>query len=154
MRITVPLLLLSAYLSVYSGAAGAALGGAPTDFGVKDSGRQVRVLAADNSRSNFRVNESTLSSGTVVREYVAAASGTVFAVSWTGPIMPDLQEVLGKHVATLNAETFKKPRAGNSQVSISRPDIVIQSGGHMRAFEGRAWVASEFPSGFTADDIQ
>ncbi|HTD04666.1 DUF2844 domain-containing protein, partial [Undibacterium sp.] len=86
MRIIVPLFLLSAYCTT----ACAALGGAPTDFGTKDSGRQVRVLAASKAGSNYSINESTLSSGTVVREYVAS-SGIVFAVSWTGPIMPDLQ---------------------------------------------------------------
>lgn len=153
MRTFVPLFLLSACCAMVCPTAGAALGGAPTDFGVKDSGRQTRVLSADKAAANYRINESTLSSGTVVREYVAA-NGVVFAVSWVGPFMPDLQALLGKHVDTLNAEAAKKPRAGNSQVSINRPDVVIHSGGHMRAYEGRAWVASEFPSGFTADDIQ
>lgn len=153
MRIIVPLLLLSAYLSAYCPAASAALGGAPTDFGTKDSGRRVRVLAVNKTGSNYSINESTLSSGTVVREYVAN-DGIVFAVSWSGPIMPDLQALLGKHIDTLNAEVAKKTRAGNSQVSISRPDIVIYSGGHMRAYSGRAWLAGGLPSGVTPDDIQ
>ncbi|WP_394779578.1 DUF2844 domain-containing protein [Undibacterium sp.] len=149
MRIVLPLLLLSAYCSTAS----AALGGAPTDFGASDSGRQLRTLSAARSTANYHVSESTLSSGTVVREYVAS-SGTVFAVSWSGPFIPDLQTLLGKHAETLNTAAARKPKAGNSQLSVTRPDVVIQSGGHMRAYQGRAWVPAELPGGVTADDIQ
>ncbi|MFZ6645150.1 DUF2844 domain-containing protein [Undibacterium sp. TJN25] len=149
MRIILPLLLLSAYCSTAS----AALGGAPTDFGASDSGRQLRMLSANNARANYSVSESTLSSGTVVREYVAS-NGSVFAVSWNGPLIPDLQTLLGKHAETLNTAAASKPRAGNSQLSVSRPEVIIHSGGHMRAYQGRAWVPADLPSGVTADDIQ
>ncbi|GGC60491.1 DUF2844 domain-containing protein [Undibacterium terreum] len=148
MRFIIPLLVLSAYCS----AASAALGGAPTDFGAKDSGRQVRSLAASKNGSSYNVTESTLSSGTVVKEY--AAAGVVFAVSWKGPSMPDLQTLLGKHGETLNAQAARKPKAGNSQVSVNQADVVIHSGGHMRAYTGSAYLPSELPAGFTADDIQ
>jgi hypothetical protein len=39
-------------------------------------------------------------------------------------------------------------------MAIDLPEVVINSGGHMRAFEGSAWIPAEFPAGFTADDVR
>ena len=128
----------------------AALGAAPTDFGIAQAGLKARILAF--ATSNYSVNETTLESGTLVREYVNR-NGVVFAVSWKGPFLPDLRALLGKHFDTLTSETAKKPKAGHSQVSIARPDVVIVSRGHMRAYAGRAWMESEFPAGFAAANI-
>lgn len=129
----------------------AALSAAPTDFGAKQTGIKARILAAQSV--NYRVSESTLDTGTVVREYVSN-QGLVFAVSWSGPRMPDLESLLGQHFATMRAENSKFPRAGRSQVRIERPDVSIVVSGHMRAFEGKAWVQKDFPAGFSVNDIQ
>lgn len=128
----------------------AALGSAPTDFGVAQTGLKARILAF--ATSNYNVTETTLESGTLVREY-ANRNGVVFAVSWNGPFLPDLRTLLGKHFATLTSETAKKPKAGHSQVNLARPEVVIVSRGHMRAYAGRAWMESEFPAGFSAANI-
>ena len=128
----------------------AALGATPTDFGIAQAGLKARVLAF--ATSNYKVNETTLESGTLVREYVNR-NGVVFAVSWTGPFLPDLRTLLGNHFVTLTSETAKKPKAGHSQVNIARPEVVIVSRGHMRAYAGRAWMESEFPAGFSATNI-
>jgi hypothetical protein len=97
--------------------------------------------------------ETTLPTGTRVREYVSV-TGKVFAVSWSGPFMPDLKELLGTYFDTMVTESSKSPAAGNSQLDIKRPDVVIQSGGHMRALEGRAWIPDQLPKGFSASDIR
>src|SRR5258708_36464889 len=44
-------------------------------------------------RSNYRVHEIQLPSGTVLREF-AAIGGNVFAVAWSGPAIPDLRQAL------------------------------------------------------------
>lgn len=44
----------------------------------------------------YTVRETTLGSGTVVREYVSTA-GTVFALSWQGPVTPNLSDLLGTY---------------------------------------------------------
>ena len=128
----------------------AALGAAPTDFGIAQTGVKARVLAF--ATSNFNVNETTLESGTLVREYVNR-NGVVFAVSWKGPFLPDLRTLLGSHFDTLTSETAKKTKAGHSQVNIARPEVVIVSRGHMRSYAGSAWMESEFPAGFSAANI-
>jgi hypothetical protein len=130
----------------------AALGSVPSDFGVQQTGVKARSLAA--AGGTYHINESTLDSGTVVREYVAASTGTVFAVSWSGPLMPDLRTLLGASFTTLTTEAAKKPKAGHSQLYIAGQDLVIVSGGHMRAYTGRAWITSQLPAGVSAADIE
>jgi hypothetical protein len=129
----------------------AALGKLPSDFGVQQTGVKARSLAATST--TYHINETTLDSGTVVHEYVATSSGTVFAVSWTGPQMPDLRTLLGDSFTTLTTEAAKRPKAGHSQLNITGQDVVIVSGGHMRAYNGRAWITSQLPAGFSPTDI-
>jgi len=85
-----------------------------------------------------------LDSGTTVHEY-ADASGTVFAVAWSGPFLPDLRELLGASFGALSATAGK---GRTSAVSVSRPDLMLVSAGHMGAFEGRAWLPPRLPAGF------
>ena len=154
-----PLLALAGLaLSLASLPCRASLGTAPSDFGNK-SVRHARVLAAASastgstgSTAAYDVNTSVLDNGTTVREYVA--NGVVFAVSWTGPFLPDLRTLLGQQFTTLTSETARRPKAGNSQVRIVRPDVTIESTGHMRAYSGRAWVTSLLPAGFDTDEIE
>lgn len=37
-------------------------------------------------------------------------------------------------------------------IAINHPEVVINIGGHMRSFEGEAWIPAEMPAGFTVDD--
>jgi hypothetical protein len=142
----------------------AALGGAPSKFTSTQSAVKARSVAAASSTAatssstastttTYNVSESTLASGTVVREY-ATSAGVVFAVSWTGPQMPDLRTLLGDHFATMTDAAAKKPKAGHSQLRVANSDVVIVSGGHMRAYTGRAWLPAQLPAGFTAANIE
>ena len=136
-------------LLVYASASHAALGGLPEQFNAQDTAITARVSSAGTS---YITRDTTLATGTHVSEYVSGG-GIVFAVTWNGPILPDLKALLGKHFDTMVAETAKAPKAGRSHVAIDLPEVVINSGGHMRAFEGRAWIPAEFPAGFTAADV-
>lgn len=97
--------------------------------------------------------ERQLESGTVIHEYLDA-SGVVFAVSWSGPYIPDLKELLGVHFDAMVEHAGKTARAGRSQLVLKRSDLVIVSGGHMGAFQGRAWLPAQLPAGFTPGDIK
>lgn len=133
----------------------AALGGAPSTFGTAPSALKARSLAATSTTAatTYSVSESTLASGTVIREYTSSSNGAVFAVSWTGKTIPDLQTLLGSHFSTMTDAAAKRPKAGRSQLAVTGSDIVIVSGGHMRAYSGRAWIPSALPAGFTAANI-
>lgn len=94
----------------------------------------------------------TLKSGTEVHEYVDA-SGSVFAVSWSGPFKPDLKRLLGRHFDTL-AQHSGKGHGGRSRVDVDTGDLVVRSGGHMGAFEGHAWLPSRLPAGFDPQEMK
>jgi len=150
------LFLLTTLACLACSSAHAGLGGAPSDFGNAAAvrARQLSAVAPGTaSASAYTVKESTLDSGTVVREYVGA-DGVVFAVSWNGPFLPDLRTLLGSRFATMTAATQARPTGGRGQLRIDNDDVVIESGGHMRAWSGRAWLPGALPAGVTSGDIQ
>ena len=150
-------ILVLPVLLAYAGTSYAALGAAPSELtpatGTARSLSQAPSSVDAASPANFTVQATTLEGGTTVREYINA-SGTVFAVSWAGPFKPDLKKLLDGYFDAMVAESAKSPRAGHSQLMVNRPDLVIISSGHMRAFEGRAYLPAAFPVGFTAADIR
>ncbi len=143
-------LFAASLLLAYASGARAELGGPPVRFETGSTTSASRVALAGSS---YTLLDTTLPTGTHVREYVAS-SGSVFAVGWDGPFLPDLRALLGPHFETMVAESAKTPRAGNSQLTVNRPGVVILSRGHMRAFEGRAWLPAELPAGISASDIR
>lgn len=101
---------------------------------------------------NYSVHVIESPSGTTVREYVSQ-DGTVFAVAWQGPLMPDLRQTLGRYFERYSAAASAK-RAGRGQVTVRESDLVVQSGGHMRAFSGRAYLPQLLPAGVTLEEVQ
>jgi len=136
----------------------ASLGRAPTAFPAASTNAvRAHVLAASGAAgagaAGYSVNSSVLANGTTVREYVGA-DGLVFAVSWNGPFMPDLRTLLGDQFTTMTAEAARRPKAGHSQLRVERPEVTIESTGHMRAYAGRAWLTAKLPAGFNPQDIE
>src|SRR5437764_15361412 len=152
------ILMMGLLLPVASLSCLASLGRAPTVFpSASTNAVRAHVLAASSAAANagaaYTVNSSVLANGTTVREYVGA-DGVVFAVSWNGPFLPDLRTLLGDHFATLTSEAARRPKAGHSQLHIERPEVTIESTGHMRAYAGRAWINARLPAGFNTQDIE
>jgi hypothetical protein len=133
-----------------AGASHAALGGPPEQFDAQGTTVASVVSAAG---SKYLTRDTTLATGTRVREYVSDR-GVVFALTWEGPVLPDLKALLGKYFDTMVAESARLPRAGRSHLGVNDPEVVIYSGGRMRAFEGSAWIPAEFPAGFAAEDVR
>jgi hypothetical protein len=104
------------------------------------------------SAAKFAVHEIHLPSGTVVKEYVSPA-GMVFAASWQGPSLPDLQQVLGRYFEQY-AGAVRSRNIGPASRRTQGSGLVVQSGGHMRAFFGRAYVEQMLPRGVLAEEIQ
>jgi len=113
---------------------------------------QMEATLQITGSGKFAVHEIQLPSGTTVREYVTPA-GTVFAVSWQGPSLPDLRQLLGRYFTQYSREV-KRHRDGRGPRASAQPGLVVQSGGHIRSFFGRAYVPQLLPQGVLAEEIQ
>ena len=128
----------------------AALGGDATSVEA-DLARMKGALRISAS-AGFTVHEITSSNGTVVREYLSP-DGKVFAVSWRGPGIPDLRQVLGSYYGQF-AQTASAPHlGGHRHLAIEQPGLVVQSSGRLRSFFGRAWAPDLLPQNFSVSAI-
>jgi hypothetical protein len=105
------------------------------------------------STAAFSVHEITSSSGTVVREYVSP-DDKVFAVSWHGPFIPDLRQVLAGYYAQYVQAASAPHAGGHRHLTITQPGLVVESNGRLRAFYGRAWAPALLPQNFSVSSIE
>jgi hypothetical protein len=98
--------------------------------------------------AGYTIVETTLQSGTVVRQY-AAPGGTVFGVTWSGPYMPNLHKLLGTSFDSLTGHQSGPKGAGLNALQVREDNLVIESYAHMHAYSGRAYLPRNFPSGVT-----
>ena len=111
---------------------------------VNNDGAHMHAVARTAStQSAYSVHAITLPSGTLVREYVTA-NGIVFGVAWEGPTLPDLKTVLGTSFDTYVAASAAQR---NTPLAVSGADLVVYSGGHLRAFSGYAYLPRALPAG-------
>jgi hypothetical protein len=105
----------------------------------------------------YRVNNVTLDSGTVVREFVSTVNNTVFALTWAGPAKPNLREILGDSFTRFVAPSGSEPGlkiGGPSQRELSSSDLVIRSYGHPGNFRGYAYLPAQVPAGVSLSSLQ
>lgn len=100
----------------------------------------------------FTVHEIRTAEGTSVREYVNA-SGKVFGVAWNGPLLPDMQQLLGDYFDQA-VQAAKASRTNHKTLNINEPGLVVQSGGHMRSFTGRAYLPDMVPAGMNLESVR
>jgi hypothetical protein len=141
-------LLLGAVLAVgLCGTAWARLGG---DLASVQADQQAWSASASQTvLAGATLVTQTQPGGLTVRQYVDAA-GMVFAVGWEGPVLPDFERLLGASFPTY-AVAVRQQRRG---VAVQTADLVIESGGMMRSFSGRAYLPGKLPVGLTAQDIR
>lgn len=104
----------------------------------------------------YTVHEIQAPTGIVVREFVSPTSGKVFAVAWQGPWPPDMRQILASYFAQYqqSAQTQANSHPGRRPLVINQPGLVVQSGGHMRSFAGRAYIPEMLPPGVSAEAIR
>jgi hypothetical protein len=131
--------------------ASASLGG---DVGsVSADSVQFRGQLLSTAMLQYDRHDITTGSGTVVHEYLSRA-GKVFAVSWQGPRPPDLRQLFGSYFEPFQSAAAAQSRPGmHRQVSIAQSDFVVQAVGHLRAFQGKAYVPSLVPEGVAVADL-
>jgi hypothetical protein len=101
---------------------------------------------------DYDIHEIQTPAGVVIHEYVSA-QGKVFAVSWHGPGLPDLRQLLGSYAARLEQAQTRSPHYNHHHLRIETPDVMMQFDAYLRSRSGRAWVPALLPQSLAPKDI-
>jgi hypothetical protein len=138
---------------------------AGTDRARAELGGDVTTVAADRQQmqgtqrivrlaENYAVHQYEAQTGTEVREYVSPA-GKVFGVAWRGAVIPDLRQLLGSYYPQYErAVSATSTVRHRGPLLIQEPGLVVQSGGHMRAYSGWAYAPELLPAGVRAEEVR
>ncbi|SEK04982.1 DUF2844 domain-containing protein [Paraburkholderia diazotrophica] len=141
--------LAAGVTALLAGPAYAELGGTMSAHRTDDGSTQ-RVLPG----SAIQMRSIVDAGGTTINEY-ATSDGHVFAYTWQGPTMPDLTRMLGRY-----ADPYRvKAAAQLSELSplhasrVEQAEVIVESGGQMRSYVGRAWLPAAVPAGISLADL-
>jgi hypothetical protein len=112
---------------------------------------QLQGSIKESDQGSYRLHEIQLTSGTLVREY-AGLDGIVFAITWHGPYVPNLRQVLGRYFDAY-VGAARAPHADHHHLRVEQGDLVVEASGHMRAFNGRAYLPQAIPAGLSIGDL-
>jgi hypothetical protein len=130
----------------------AALGGDVSS--VQEDQAQMKGTLKTTEAQAYTVHEIT-AAGNTVKEYVSPA-GKVFAITWRGQFIPNMQQLLGTYFDQYAqaAKAQRESHPGHRPLNIQQPGLVVQNGGHMRSYVGRAYVPDMVPQGVNVDALQ
>lgn len=103
---------------------------------------------SNTQQGSITIYTQTLPSGMVLQEYLSS-NGTIFAVTWSGPALPNLQILLGTYFKDYLVAIKESRRS----VYLKNENVIIQSSGMMGAFQGFAFLPKEAPTGFTPNNL-
>jgi hypothetical protein len=105
-------------------------------------------------RQQYDIREINADTGVRVREYLNR-DGMVFAVSWAGPVLPDLQRLLGTHFAAYTTALAELNHPGlHRSLRVASSALVVESDGHLRAYAGRAYLPALIPAGVSPAELR
>jgi hypothetical protein len=107
-----------------------------------------------NTTANYNISKTVLDNGTTISEY-ATPAGLVFALSWEGPFMPDLNSLLGSYFSAFKtqADAGRAMRNIGTPVGVDIGKLVVRSSGRMRNYSGYAYAPDLIPSGVSISDV-
>lgn len=133
---------------VLSSEAWAALGRSPQPSPQNPNAHAAtRYSASVPVKASYAISTTILASGTTVTEF-ANAAGQVFAVSWVGPLMPDLAQFFGDYFVEYQQAVQQQRAAGQrgGVIRSSSPNLILMSRGRMGRFEGHAYLSQLVPA--------
>ncbi|RDJ99389.1 DUF2844 domain-containing protein [Paraburkholderia lacunae] len=137
----------------------ATLGGAPS-AGTSSSTKPLRATpqstaaasaATTKSPAPYTVHETSDAAGVTVREYVLP-SNVVFAVTWQGPVRPDMRTLLGSYFPNYISAGESRP-LGTGALTERRGDLQIESSGRPGRLFGIAYLPRLIPANVRAADL-
>jgi hypothetical protein len=130
----------------------AALGADPAS--VLSDGAALQAEVRTTKLMTYDIGEIDAAGNLRVREFVGR-DGTVFAVSWSGSVPPNLQRLLGRSFSAYAAVLAGMSHPGlRRSVRVALPELVVESGGHLRAYSGRAYLPALIPAGVPLADLR
>ena len=100
-------------------------------------------------QSTYTIYIQNISPDLVIKEYVSN-SGNIFGVSWRGSTLPDFQVLLGNYYSNYLSAMQQNPRS----VFLRNDNLVLESGGMMGGYIGRAYLPKQVPVGIAPASIQ
>lgn len=105
----------------------------------------LRQLRQSTSASQIQDQHVMTPGGIQVHEF--SANGTVFAITWSGTSLPDLQQLLGSYFPTYAQAMQARGAQRRAPVAVDTSAVVVRNWGHMRAYGGSAYVPALVPAG-------
>ncbi|MFL9858160.1 DUF2844 domain-containing protein [Paraburkholderia madseniana] len=139
----------------------AALGGAPNSSSSSPSMLRATpkpAAAASTGAANatatapYTVRESLDADGVTIREYVLP-SNVVFAVTWEGPIRPDMKALLGSYFPNYVNAGESRVRGPGPMVE-GNDDFRVESAGRLGHFFGVAYLPRLKPASVRPGDLK
>lgn len=120
---------------------------------VQSDQAHINARLRTSQTSAYSVHELQTPTGTVIREF-ASPAGRIFAVSWQGSSLPDLQQLLGSHFQDFQqAVKAQNRRPVGGPLYVQQNGLVVEIGGHMRSIRGRAYLPDEVPAGVRVEEL-
>lgn len=115
------------------------------------SSNTTKVLNANKSYQSFSnySMQTTIENGTTIKEFINT-NDIVFAVNWSGQIMPNLQQLLGQY----NGTTQKNRLGGLHSSLYQDSNLVIYKTGNMRLNQGVAYIKDFLPPNFDVNILK
>lgn len=127
--------------------------GESADSVAKDRKALAASAGASTTHPNYTVQQ-IVSDATTVREYVDS-SGIVFGVAWNGRVHPNLNQLLGGYATQFQQAKRRLPRKhGQKSLAVQGEQVVVETWGHMRNLQGRAYLPALIPEGVNANEIK
>jgi len=101
----------------------------------------------------YDMHEAESPTGVRVRQYVDRASGKVFALTWQGPRLPDVNALLGAYASRYQAAA-KEHHGSHHALSIDDPDLKVSVLRLQRGWQGDAYLPNAIPQGVNRAELR
>jgi hypothetical protein len=135
-------------LLAHAGLVHAELGGDAAS--VQREAQRVNGAVQVTSFTAYDLHEMRAPNGATVRQYLDHG-GRVFAVTWRCQGPADLRTLLGS--SYVRYRELGASRIDLHHAALHAPDLVVEVGGMLRSFTGRAYVPGQLPAGVGTQEI-
>jgi hypothetical protein len=121
---------------------------------VQSEGAAAHAVVRAQQMAAYSVHSLSLPAGTQVNEY-ADSSGHIFAVTWRGPVIPDLSQWLGAYYLDYNAaRPAANMRTGHRFLAVHTARVVVTMAGQQRDLWGRAYLPNALPPNVSIAEVR